>query len=498
MTLLCYAASPWRKLSPGPLGIPLLGNVSVFTDKRWLVSEECRKQYGTVMHLNVLGKPMLIINSQKAAGDLLERRGNVYSDRPELIVSNGCQPFHLGMTSYGDLFRRMRKASQEGFMKSVVKDYNPVQELEALILTVDILKTPALRHRHFRRSAASMIMSVVYANPIILSEEDPKVRDIEAHIDRLVQVMTPSVMTQMFPWLRYISRNYHVWKRQALEGYAKDSAMFESLVDQVRDDLSIGIERPSFSATLIRDQQHNGLSDRENAWLAGNMFTAGAETTAGAMSWFTLAMATHSPSQARAQAELDAIVGRARPPTFADLPCLPYIRALVKEVLRWRPILPLGMPHRVREHDWYNGAFVPAGTTAFVNVWLCNTDPAAYGADARAFRPERHLEGPPPPETREEGHVAFGFGKRVCVGRHVANNSLFINIATLLWAATIAPAKSADGTEIPIDVDGFVDDGMIFRPKSFECTVIPRFPEVLPLLKAELELRGHDPASTDA
>ena len=63
------------------------------------------------------------------------------------------------------------------------------------------------------------------------------------------------------------------------------------------------------------------------------------------MAWWLLAMLAYPDTQARAQAELDAVVGRARLPTFADYHSLPYIRAMVKEVLRWRPVGPLGIPH---------------------------------------------------------------------------------------------------------------------------------------------------------
>ena len=61
------------------------------------------------------------------------------------------------------------------------------------------------------------------------------------------------------------------------------------------------------------------------------------------MSWWTLAMLAYPEVQKRAQDELDAVVGRTRVPTFADLPHLPYIRAMVKEALRWRPVDPVGL-----------------------------------------------------------------------------------------------------------------------------------------------------------
>jgi cytochrome P450 len=80
------------------------------------------------------------------------------------------------------------------------------------------------------------------------------------------------------------------------------------------------------------------------------------------MQWWMLAMITYPETQARAQAELDKVVGRSRLPTFSDYPHLPYIRAMVKETLRWGQLDPLGVPHRSTEDDWYRGMFIPKGT----------------------------------------------------------------------------------------------------------------------------------------
>jgi cytochrome P450 len=63
------------------------------------------------------------------------------------------------------------------------------------------------------------------------------------------------------------------------------------------------------------------------------------------MAWFWLAIVAFPNIQKKAQAELDEVVGRHRLPTFADYPRLPYIRALVKESLRWKTVDPLGESH---------------------------------------------------------------------------------------------------------------------------------------------------------
>jgi cytochrome P450 len=177
-------------------------------------------------------------------------------------------------------------------------------------------------------------------------------------------------------------------------------------------------------------------------------------------------MITHPEIQKRAQDELDAAVGRSRTPTFADAPNLPYIQALIKESLRWRPPLPLGIPHTTTEDDWYEGMFIPKGTMCMVNLWQCHHDPESYGPDAASFNPERFLDEhgrlvAGPMETRDDGHSSYGFGRRACVGKHAANESLFIDMATILWAAHLEPARDESGKEIPPDTETPIDLGTV-------------------------------------
>ena len=179
------------------------------------------------------------------------------------------------------------------------------------------------------------------------------------------------------------------------------------------------------------------------------------------MAWWLLAMLAYPETQAHAQAELDTVVGRARLPTFADYAHLPYIRAMVKEVLRWRPVGPMGVPHVPTEDDWYEGMFIPKGTICIPNLWHMNRDPEFFGKSTEHFDPTRHLDanGDIAP-SMSDGHFSYGFGRRVCVGRHMADNSLFLSMAVLLWANKIDRKKDASGRLLPLDLDGWVDVGL--------------------------------------
>jgi len=252
------------------------------------------------------------------------------------------------------------------------------------------------------------------------------------------------------------------------------------------------MNRPSFSASLIQNAERDRLNEPEMSYLAGLLYSAGAETTSTTLSWWALAMITWPEVQRRAQAELDAVVGRDRLPTFADAPHLPYLGAIVKEVLRWRPALPLAVPHAATNDDWYEGMFIPKGTICIPNVWNCNHDPAVFGPDADKFRPERHLDErgellSSPMETNQAGHVTFGFGRRICVGKDLALESLFITMARILWAADLEPRRDEDGRQVPLDTETLRDVGIVIRPVPYDCVVTPRFPGAVSILADEQE-----------
>jgi len=95
-----------------------------------------------------------------------------------------------------------------------------------------------------------------------------------------------------------------------------------------------------------------------------------------------------------------------------------------------------------------------------------NRDPEIYGENSGDFDPARYLDAggdivPTLPDTKDEGHVSYGFGRRQCAGMHLANNSFFINIAVMLWATKIERKKDESGRLVPLDVDGFVDRGVV-------------------------------------
>ncbi|THG93114.1 hypothetical protein EW026_g8029, partial [Hermanssonia centrifuga] len=255
------------------------------------------------------------------------------------------------------------------------------------------------------------------------------------------------------------------------------------------------------TAKLIENEGKYGLDRKETAWLAGVMFAAGAETTAGTLCTFILAMTLHPDVQRRAHAELDSIVGRDRAPSFEDKQNLPYIDAVVKEVLRWRPSAPISIARRCTQDDWYEGYLIPKGmcsllqllpfglpdsvlqgTTIFENIWAISHNPELF-PDPEEFRPSRFLTEQVELSDNIDSEVqagvdklfAFGCGRRICPGQHLAYNSLFIAISTLLWAFDIGQTTDYNGSPIVPERTAFFDTGLAIHPSPFKCQIKPRF-----------------------
>ncbi|KAL0573549.1 hypothetical protein V5O48_008416 [Marasmius crinis-equi] len=406
----------------------------------------------------------------------------------------------IAIMQNNDLWKRMRRAGNKVLNKTMAPLFHPAQEQEAVRVVWNMLQDhrPKRWDSELQRAASSVVLSMVYSLPILESSNDPAIRRINEFVSRLTRASIPGAhLVESFPWMRYFPAFVSEWKRSSQAWYRRDTEFFKSLYAGVKDRMEKGDDQDNFTSHVVRDQKLYELSDTEISWLSATMYAAGADTSATSMLWLILAMVAHPEVQKRCQEELDTVIGRSRMPKLSDQDNLPYIRATVREVLRWRPITPLGAPHQSTEDDWYAGYYIPKNTTVIPNIWAMNRDKDVYGPDADMFKPERHLDpdgklGPSPPDTkplkigllRPEGNVSFGYGYRICPGRYVANSFLFIHLASILWATDVSPEKDAQGNCISPDISdaATVNDGLVMRPLPFKCSFTPRFPEVIEVL----------------
>ncbi|KAF4588011.1 cytochrome P450 monooxygenase [Pleurotus pulmonarius] len=494
---LYKSASLTRKLPPGPRGWPILGSVFDIGPHMWLTFTEWKKQYGPIFYVNLAGRSMIVLNTHEAATELLDKRSSIYSDRPRHIVASEIMSgeYLLGFMHFDDKWKRVRRGSHEAMNNQITKTYRPFMQVEGYLLADSLMKAPSMWNDHIKRSAASFIMSVVYGTKSMRTSTDPTLITLHKFLRRSLGAAAGKYWVEFFHFLEHMPRWLAPWRVEAEEWFKTDSKMFEGFYNQVKKRMADGDNRPCTVTTLIEEQKKKNLSTMESVWLAAAMYGGGSESTAGSLGWWITAMVVYPSALRAAQEELDRVVGRDRMPTFDDYEHLPYCRAMVKEVLRWRPATPLGVPHRVEKDDWYNGYFIPKGTLVVANIWGMNHDEKVYGPDVHEFNPARFLEssGMPLPsvsDTKDEGHVTYGFGRRICVGRHIANNNLFIQFASMAWACNIQAKKDAQGRPIMPDADKCTSD-LTMHTVPFDCDITPRFPEVPSIIGQTIELNNY-------
>ncbi|KAJ7482249.1 cytochrome P450 [Mycena galericulata] len=337
----------------GPRGLPVLGNIHQLGGKQWVTYTEWHKTFGPIYRLNLAGQSVLVIGSAKIAADLLERRSSLYSDRPRFVMASEILTggMNLAFAPYGDRWRRMRKAASHGLSVQASEDYTHLQSAEANTLLHNLINAEKSLDDQLRRTAASTVLGVVYAYPPV-SFEDPLVQRVEDYVDRLLKAALPgNYLVDIIPVMKHLPLWLAPWKRHGYSWFKQDTEMWLNLVDNVRSGLKFGERSDSLVAKLIDPTQPQNLDQVETAWLAGMMFGAAAEAIAATLSFFILAMLLYPDVQNKLREEIDNAVGKDQLPAFNEIKSLPYLGAVIKEVLRWRPMGPLGVPHRSTQDD---------------------------------------------------------------------------------------------------------------------------------------------------
>ncbi|KAH7904580.1 cytochrome P450 [Hygrophoropsis aurantiaca] len=398
----------------------------------------------------------------------MEKEGSSLVDRPRSvaageILSDGKR---ILLEGAGDRFRRLRRAVHTHLQPKAAETYQQIQMENARNTIFDILNDPKHHQAHAQRYAASVILRVTYGKTTPTTNTDPEVLRIRKVLENFQSVMRPGAyLVDRVPILKHLpgyGQNLLAWHHEELQ-------LFRSQLNNVKGNVASEKADPSFAKTLLEHTGEHQLSGDEMAYLAGTLFAAGADTTSVGITNAILAAASHPEAQARVQEELDMVVGLDRAPLFEDQESLPQLQAFVHEALRWRPITPIGFPHRATKDIIWRGQRIPAGATVYGVHWAIARDPVAF-PDPEKFDPQRWLDNDGNLRT-DMRFFTFGFGRRVCPGQHVANRSLFINLALILWSFRIAQNPRS-----PIDVNAF-SDGVISHAAPFEADFIPRMDE---------------------
>jgi hypothetical protein len=327
----------------------------------------------------------------------------------------------------------------------------------------------------FKVQTGGLILSLLYDYNIDPHTSDPLITLADRALDQFSQATIPGKwLVDLLPVISYVpewfpgaefKRFARLWRTTLMKSV---NIPYEFAKKQKKSTLSF-VSRATDQAKA--DNRGSPLSeDQERAikYFAVSMYVAGQDTTALTLNSFFLAMSMFPEVQRKAQEEIDSIVGTGKLPTFDHRDQLRYINFVVEEALRWHPIVPMSLPHASDKEDSINGYRIPKGSILLANEWWFTRDPEVYH-DPENFKPERYMA---PHHEPSPGNFVFGFGRRVCPGRVLAESTLFLTCAQVLAVFDIRPALGDDGKEVE-NLHTF-SAGLIAQLGPFRVDVTPR------------------------
>ncbi|KAF7372763.1 Cytochrome P450 2B11 [Mycena sanguinolenta] len=482
---------------PGPPGLPFLGNVLQVPVKHLATYfRGLCEEYGGFVSLNLAGFAIFLIGDIGLAKEVLEKRSAKFSSRPTIPYVR----YHVDPAEVYWVFSKQNETHfiarklTAGVMAGVrAGETERLQQFEALLNVTHLLDDGGKNwFDHINRVSASMVLSAAFGFHCRTGQE-PDLKEVVACLAEAVTLSSPSgSIINVLPFLDIIPGPMP-WRKRAQIHRKREDALYDKLITCAISGEASGMN--TWAAAFASKDKPEGDQRRlvNEFTLVGGSLRWKLHVTTVSMHTFILACILYPEWIPRAQREIDAIVGEDRLPSFKDRSQLPYVDAIVRETLRWRPAVRFGIPHQSTADDVveYKGKeyFIPKGSIIFAVTWAIEHDQERF-KDHDSFQPDRFLDHT---NNLKPGYEtsAFGFGRRVCPGIPFAERTLWINIAMILWTFNIRRSDEPDPkTGLPFKYD---DSDLAFSgeftnaPFEFPAVFEPRSAKRAEVVRQEWE-----------
>ncbi|KAM6308906.1 cytochrome P450 1A4-like [Aegotheles albertisi] len=463
------------KSPPGPRGLPILGNVLELRKDTHLVLTRLSQKYGDVMEVKIGMRPVLVLSGLDTIRQALVKQGEDFMGRPDLYsfqyISNG-QSLAFSPDS-GEVWRARRKLAQNA-LKTFSITPSPTSASTCLLeehvsKEADYLVTKFLQlmereksfdlNQYLVVSVANVICAMCFGKRY--NHNDQELLNVVNLNNDFGDVAASGNPADFIPVLQYLPI-------RTMQLFKDINRRFNSFVQKIVQDHYTSFDKEhirDITDSLIEHCQEKSvpLSNEKIINIVNDLFGAGFDTVTTALSWSLMYVALYPDIQKKIQEELDQIIGQERRPRLSDRGTLPYTEAFILEMFRHSSFLPFTIPHSTTKATALNGYYIPKDTCVFVNQWQVNHDEKLW-KDPSTFNPERFLnaEGTEINRTESEKVLAFGLGKRRCIGESIGRWEIFLFLTTMLQQLefSLRPGEKVDITP---------QYGLTMKYKKCEC-----------------------------
>ncbi|PPQ84569.1 hypothetical protein CVT25_015769 [Psilocybe cyanescens] len=446
------------------------------------------KRYGGLFSIWMGSQLFVIISDPHVAKDLLVTNGAIFSSRKRYFMKSQIILKGRAITGspYGNTWRQHRRLASLALSPKSMEGHAAIMDYEAHMLMKSLYEQS---HRGKVSLNTTQATGRYALNNMLILSFGIRTTSLNDPLISKALRLTMEFMELTGPWANvvdFFEILQYIPTAKRTRGHQLYSDMVDtygSMLLQFKTKMVAGEEVPDCLIKTLLENQESEKLDWEDICMLSAVFTlGGVHSVSGMIQWFIATLPSHPDLCARAQEELDRVVGRDRWPTVEDEFNLPYVRAMIKELERLHAPFWNATPHFTTEDFSYKGNFIPKDTVVILNCYTLHHNATRY-PNPFTFNPDRYLEDNlscnessklSDPLARD--HWAFGAGRRICPGLQVAERELWLVCSRLLWSFNFQAIPNE-----PISLEEY--DGLSGRtPKPFRLHLAPRFEGVSKIL----------------
>ncbi|NXG35032.1 CP2CL protein, partial [Dromaius novaehollandiae] len=483
--LVCIAClisfTAWRKRSgkgkmpPGPVPIPILGNMLQVKPKDLAKTlQKLGEKYGPVFTVHMGSEPVVVLHGHDVVKEALIDRADEFTSRGHMPIgdraNNGLGIIFSNNEGWLQV-RRFALTTLRNFGMGKRSIEERIQE-EADYLLEEITKTKGMPFdptSMLSCSVSNVICSIIFGNRY--DYKDKKFQALTKNMNNIFEMMNShwGQLYQMFPKILDYLPGPH---NKIFTEFDTLKAFVSEEVKTHQASLDPSSPRDFIDCFLSKMQEEK---ERANSHFhlknlvtsAFDLFIAGTETTSTTIRYGLLLLLKYPKIQEKVQEEIDQVVGRSRRPCVADRTQMPYTDAVVHEIQRFITLVPLSLPHAVTKDTRFREYVIPKGTTIFPLLSSVLHDSKEF-ANPEEFNPG-HFLNDNGTFKKSEFFMPFSAGKRICPGEGLARMEIFLILSIILQNFTLKPVVDPQELSIAPTLSG---TGNV--PPVYQLRALPR------------------------
>ncbi|EFA83282.1 hypothetical protein PPL_04072 [Heterostelium album PN500] len=346
----------------GPINWPFFGVLLRLGEKPHLTYQKWNRQYGGIIKIWLGKNYSMIVSDPVIMKEIWVKDFKTFADRPKFPTlrkfSFGFQD--LAMVDY-ESWKGRRELVANYFTRGKLKNSIPIIDSNAENL-IRLMKPYATSKQP--KYALNIVLNYVFSTNIPFDEDinGGYLKRLDTPVNDVIGLLTTGALMDYITILEWI---YNIKDKYTSHGFDVLYQIMKEIYEKHEENLDVENPKDIVDYLIINLKENEGENKKNIIILMSlNMFLAGFDTSTSALEWLCYTCANYQDVQERVYKELSEVAAGTGKITLANRTQTPYLNAVLKEILRYRTLIPLGVPRVAREDAIVCGYYIPKGVSS--------------------------------------------------------------------------------------------------------------------------------------